>query len=641
MNTMNDLNFNCINEMCDVLIRMKDVSVEKRLYAVDSKLFVPFEKKMKILELNIKTTNDAWGDFDTSTLINTLIIFANELKTQKINTPHLGYVEPQNSIMLHYQLVIDEMKRYTPEKLREMVFTNIEPWQLYAEKHKVDISDVIEKIEQECLRFKPLAEITQLQNELKNILNISDLSSKLYDTFLILRTFIDDKNTVLDENSKVLYDLYSKKHEELQESLKNTVLNKSEYASLESLMEHVGFNETLQNIRSHVNSISDKIANSAGISFSDAHVYKKNHETKKESNLYQFIKHKVEESDELFDYSSVHIKNGKYRTFMMFDDSSALVIDDKNNIKVLRDNREADIHIHHFLEEILSEKLNKNPTINKVFQKVLKKHYVDFHSAIIAAETFLDNQDILKIEKFDFLNQNYTSFENLDDNMNETIREHQFKKFAFSIVSNKYKHLYNDETMEILKELHDMGITSTTLQDLVGKKIAAYKNASDFNAALNKMFDVFNKFSMNYIVEQADECQAIIVSKEDNLLIVKINNFEQSQALGSNSWCLSRESHYYNSYTSDNAKQYFIYDFNKNSKNKDSMIGLTLSSSGLINNSHYKNDDACGYEYMDRLKDLQLKIVKNTLHDYPEIDSTLKNRLVTEENNLTKIRPSY
>lgn len=53
--------------------------------------------------------------------------------------------------------------------------------------------------------------------------------------------------------------------------------------------------------------------------------------------------------------------------------------------------------------------------------------------------------------------------------MHKLIREHKIKKFAESIVSSKYKHLYNKESYKLFQELYDLSIDTKTLQEMIGK----------------------------------------------------------------------------------------------------------------------------------------------------------------------------
>src|SRR5690606_34900688 len=102
--------------------------------------------------------------------------------------------------------------------------------------------------------------------------------------------------------------------------------------------------------------------------------------------------------------------------------------------------------------------------------------------------------------------------------------------------------------------------------------------SDEFNAGLQKIIDSINNFDPDIISDKSKNLNINTLYKEDNVYVFKIDNFEQSKAIGSTSWCISRHEHYFDSYTENNAVQLFIFDFNKSSKDNKSMIGMTLYS---------------------------------------------------------------
>ena len=99
--------------------------------------------------------------------------------------------------------------------------------------------------------------------------------------------------------------------------------------------------------------------------------------------------------------------------------------------------------------------------------------------------------------------------------------------------------------------------------DNIGKKLAAYKTPEEFNFALSRLVETYNSFNLEAIKAKADGVGAKTVFENDGILILQIDNFNQSKSLGSSSWCISRDPHYFSSYTENDNKQYFIYNFNK------------------------------------------------------------------------------
>jgi hypothetical protein len=99
--------------------------------------------------------------------------------------------------------------------------------------------------------------------------------------------------------------------------------------------------------------------------------------------------------------------------------------------------------------------------------------------------------------------------------------------------------------------------------------------------------------------------------------------------LGSSSWCISRDKHYFDSYTSNEKNQYFIYNFDYSSRDNKSMTGLTLNSDGSYNTAHKKDDE---YYKMDNyLAKVQLLILRNDNDNYPNMADEYLNMLKNED----------
>lgn len=211
---------------------------------------------------------------------------------------------------------------------------------------------------------------------------------------------------------------------------------------------------------------------------------------------------------------------------------------------------------------------------------------------MVSIDTYFKNENILKSLKFDFIDacKKLSSFEKIDDKMNKLIREHKIKKYAESIVSVKYKHLYNDQSYKLFKELYDLGIDLKIVQELIGKKLAVAETETMFNDNIKSLINSFNDFDIESIKIKAVSNKVKVISDVDNILIMEIENFEQSKKLGSGSWCISRNKTYFEQYTEKGAKQYFIYDFNQTSKSVKSLMGVTLTKINTVKAAHNKSD---------------------------------------------------
>tara|TARA_R110000772_G_scaffold20466_5_gene56880 strand:- start:36659 stop:38194 length:1536 start_codon:yes stop_codon:yes gene_type:complete len=92
-----------------------------------------------------------------------------------------------------------------------------------------------------------------------------------------------------------------------------------------------------------------------------------------------------------------------------------------------------------------------------------------------------------------------------------------------------------------------------------------------------------------------------IVYKDGKTIIVKINTFSASFLLGSRHWCISRTPSYWDNYIDNENVQYFIYQTEYNSSDKESMVGATIRPyNNIVKASHFRNDNSCPSEYVKK-----------------------------------------
>lgn len=514
---------------------------------------------------------------------------------------------------------------YKKEKIINGFEKNLNYWKSIAKENNVDISHIVENIETQSNRLNKIEEFEQLCksiNELNNTISTMD--------------FVFELNNF--SNTEQLLKL----RKEIKELLNSPdyILNQPQYKDVQSTYDYFEINDILKEINNQVNSICTYIIEKSPefSSVTNAYQYKElNNDSNKLSDIVNFIesKNNIDLANDSILYEYTVPNSSHYNSFIIFKDGSIIVKDKENNITIPRDNTEAQPHILRILGSHIDFKLKKNPTLNKFFKTKLSENYNELNACIITIERFLQNEQILKSSKFNILKYKDKRFEFIDDEINKSILAHKVKKYAHSIASNKYMNLYNEETYKLCKQLYDYNIDEKLLQDTIGKKIAAYKTPQDFNEALIKFCNNFNDFTPEATIEKANLKNAKIIINEDDLLILEINNFEQSKVLGSTSWCISRDNHYFNSYTEDNAKQYFIYDFTKDVKDNHSLIGLTLYKEGNISTSHLKNDSQCTDKHLLEL--YQLNILKSSKDDYPSLKKDIEKRLTTNNISLKEI----
>lgn len=370
-------------------------------------------------------------------------------------------------------------------------------------------------------------------------------------------------------------------------SIDNCIKNKID---INKVFSYNHYFEKVISIDNNIKNLYEKTMkeNSKGYTFADS--FKLFSDNTSNSNI-DFLKKKELQSN--IKHSFI-MPNGKYKEVIIFEDNSIFARTNTDTIVPfnLHESRPILQEIHNYA---VRELLHNKPTVAKAFINALSKDetYRNFSTALIAINTYKEKENILKLSDFNIVNMlsnnNFKDFEALDDLMNVTVKKHDIRQYAHSIISNKYKYLYNESTYKIFEELFDAGVSKGLLDNSIGKKIAAFKDPESLNSALESFLSNFNNFDCEAMKVKAQNINADIVFSEGNLLVLKINNFEQSKYLGSSSWCISRDKHYFDSYTSDKASQYFVYNFNKDSKDNESMIGITIKNN-QVSAAHLKDD---------------------------------------------------
>ena len=359
---------------------------------------------------------------------------------------------------------------------------------------------------------------------------------------------------------------------------------------------------------------------------------------KNSSDIKDFIK------IQSFEKTKIELTGVKYSSIEIFEDNS-IILNQRNGLQYSASDTKSYYNaIMDVIKNEFNEELKKFPMIAKKFVDEVNSNFNSITNAKIAIKTFLTSKGTLKANGFDILSyfDNYNTiedplkrklFENLDDKMNAIVKEHKVKKFAESIISNKYIHLYDENSYKIFAEILDSNVNATQLQNLIGKKIALYNNAEEFNEGLKKVLDRINGFYLDTYLEKVKEQNAKIISNEDNVLIIQVENFEQSKNLGSTSWCISRDKQYFDSYTSDNKTQFFIYNFKLESTDENSMIGMTFNKDNYIYVCYSKFDEQVTMQTEEIMK--YERIIEDKLDSSKLQEEMLKK---INEKNLSSMR---
>lgn len=286
----------------------------------------------------------------------------------------------------------------------------------------------------------------------------------------------------------------------------------------------------------------------------------------------------------------------KIQDYIVFDDGSSCY--KKGGIyQVVKDQQDHKKIVSELEHSIIAYQLRKKPKIAQYISTLYTNSGYNsspvgqLENVMIVIDTYLNNETILKNMKMDLSVFEKKSFEAIDDHMNELIKSHKLHHYANSILSNKNKHLLNEASLDSFEILMSSGVSKSVIQNLVGKKLSAISTPEEFEKYLEKVVTHISSFDEDILLDKLNTAQITPVYKENNVIVFEIDTFEQSQKLGSPSWCISRTEYYFKDYKSEGNKQYFMYDFNKSEKDNESMIGFTIKTDGSMKTQHSKNDD--------------------------------------------------
>lgn len=283
--------------------------------------------------------------------------------------------------------------------------------------------------------------------------------------------------------------------------------------------------------------------------------------------------------------------------------------------------------------DVASFLLRKKPAYVQPFIKKMEAERYNVNGMYIAINSFLKNEQILKNYQFDVLTElkKAKNLEYFDDAIDKVRRQHEQNLLAASIFTGRYKELYDKKATEHIKTLYELKVTKDDLQDNIGKKMAGFKTSAEVNEALKKYVNSLQEFEADATINKAAKFDTNVALHTEDMVILKVNNFEASKALGSGSWCISRHESHFDSYAGAEDKlQFFVFDYTKESNDKLSMIGITLNKDGTHSAAHVKND-APLYSSDNKFLKLQKIIIEENMQLF-ELSDSMKKKL-KEMNN--------
>lgn len=288
-----------------------------------------------------------------------------------------------------------------------------------------------------------------------------------------------------------------------------------------------------------------------------------------------------------------------------------------------------DSHIEYFklyknaLSEIKNISVKYPKYINHLVQIYMKHSFQDGSLEMIKSiyRKQVEYNHVFKNEYFSLLN--HDNIEIIEDLMQSILITHNAKKLANSLVSQKNKKIISPEVYLLFRYFVEKKYSKSFLQKKIGKQIARFKDSIEFENFIKSFILSFDTITMNTIEEKVKNLNAIIINNSDNKLVLQILDYETSKTLGSPSWCISYKKEYWDNYNENKSimsligimkkKQYFIWDFNKNSYDKEFLIGITTINNN-IDSAYYKDNSNIDKEKIKKEYSYLLN-EKNISHD--------------------------
>lgn len=498
----------------------------------------------------------------------------------------IGQVNLLNSIIHKTFTQLDI--HYNPEIIDNKVRLSLEKWEVFNNDFKASkhFKKHIQNIKRYSKRLEKIESLDIIREELEIILKYSeDISA--------FARHSPDIN--IDNHVKELLKLIKNK---------SYLINKEGLQNIQEFMSKNKIIETCELIRVEFAQLYDKSIKHVWSTMNQSHLAI--------PLLYNNIdkhEHIIKNKDWSF---NVNLKNSRILHF--FNDNSVL-LEHGDVLTSIPDNTELFVYINEYRNDLLHDKLHKHPYVLKKLKSMIKNNNRSF--VIDFSNYYLENKDILKSEGFNLIEQTTDDLEKIFDGILKIVNEHKLTKYKNSIISNKYKHLYNEKSLELFKRLIDMKVTEKQLQSLIGKKIAIFKTSTDLNNALQKQIDIFDGFTIDAMIDKLKRNNVKKYTSRNNVLIFEVENYKQSVSLGSSSWCICYSNSLFHEYTKNEGKQYFIYDFSKKSDSMLSMIGLTLNNKGEYVTAHQKDDTHINEEKVEKfIKLIHENMVFKNIKEY-------------------------
>lgn len=309
------------------------------------------------------------------------------------------------------------------------------------------------------------------------------------------------------------------------------------------------------------------------------------------------------------------------------------------------------------------KRIENNDFFNNKKDKTIIKELIKFHNQNndLITNNFmvaLENED--KESMLFFLNKIKTSisiinviknnsFEKIYDILEFKKNNYEFQKVLSKKLSKSHYDFINDEALDKIKSILSQNISANDFHEMYIRKSSKYKTKEAVNIELSIFLKNIGEWNSKIYKDLFSKYNVTYKEIDINVFIANIESYEQSSLLGTRNWCIVTSEPLYDSYTRGDKKQLFIFDFNKETTDNLSLVGVTLDPD---NNYHYIqdrndkaiNEDCLKKEYLNCAKtifpnliDPLVEFIENTQKDVNLNRIDVSKLMITMNSEIMKI----
>lgn len=158
-----------------------------------------------------------------------------------------------------------------------------------------------------------------------------------------------------------------------------------------------------------------------------------------------------------------------------------------------------------------------------------------------------------------------------------------------------------DLTEKDTKILSKFGTLSNVKRTNFIQKVSTFEDPQEILKQMALLANVHFEWKEESLIEyinKADNIACNVIFHENHIILVEVKNYDTVKYLAkSTNWCISKNKKYWNDYIErrKDAKQYIIFDFNKEEDDELSIVGFTINGRKGITNAHsFTNNNLMG-----------------------------------------------